>query len=96
MSLRPLHNFVLVKRLEEVRQTASGILIPDVAAEKSDRGQVIAASAGTRLRDGRLQPLEVKFGDTVLFGKLAGQPVKIDGDDLLVMREDDIIAVVEG
>jgi len=96
MKLLPLHNFVLVKRLEEEHKTASGILIPVAAAEKPDRGEVIAASAGTRLKDGSLRALDVKVGDRVLFEKFAGQPVKIDDDDLLVMREEDIIGVVEG
>ncbi|MFA5826598.1 MAG: co-chaperone GroES [Gallionellaceae bacterium] len=94
MKLIPLHNFVLVKR-HESEQTASGILIPDAAAEKPDQGEVIAASAGNRLKDGKLHPLEVKVGDRVLFGKYAGHPVKIDGEGFLVMREDDLIAVLE-
>lgn len=96
MKLIPLHNFVLVKRLESMHKTASGVLIPDAAAEKPDQGEVIAASAGNRLRDGELHPLEVKVGDRVIFGKYAGQPVKIDGEEFIVMREDDLIAVLEG
>lgn len=96
MKLIPLHNFVLVKRHESEHKTASGILIPDAAAEKPDQGEVIAASAGNRLKDGKLHPLEVKVGDRVLFGKYAGHPVKIDGDEFVVMREDDLIAVLEG
>lgn len=96
MKLIPLHNFVLVRRHESKHKTASGILIPDGAADKPDQGEVIAASAGNRLRDGELHPLEVKIGDRVLFGKYAGQPVKIDGEEFLVMREDDLIAVLEG
>jgi chaperonin GroES len=95
MKLLPLHNFVLVKRLEAVDNSVSGIIIPDMAIEKTDRGEVIAASAGKRLRNGNLHPLEVRVGDRVLFGKRAGQPVIIDGDELLIMREDDIFAVLE-
>lgn len=95
MKLIPLHNFVLVKRLESEHQSVSGILIPDMAAKKPDQGEVIAASAGKRLHNGKLRSLEVNVGDRVLFGKQAGQPVKIDGEEHLVMREDDIIAVLE-
>lgn len=95
MKLIPLHNFVLVRRHEGEHQTASGILIPDAATEKPDQGDVIAASAGIKLKNGMLHPLEVKVGDRVLFGKYAGHAVKIDGDEFLVMREDDLIAVLE-
>lgn len=95
MKLLPLCNFVLVKRLEGEYPTPSSISIPEIAAEeKTDRGEVIAASAGNRLRDAGAWPLEVKVGDRVLFGKSTGQLVKIDNDDFLVMREDDLIAVV--
>lgn len=96
MRIYPLHNFLLVKRLESEHKTSAGILIPDAATERSDQGQVIAASAGKKLQDGKLRPLDVKIGDRVLFDKYAGQPVKVDGDELLVMREVDIIAVIEG
>lgn len=95
MKLIPLHNFVLVKRHEGEHQTASGILIPDAATEKTDQGEVIAASAGVRLKNGNLHPLEVRVGDRVLFGKYAGHPVKIDGDEFIVMREDGLIGVLE-
>ena len=96
MRIRPLHDRVLVKRLEIEHQTASGIVIPDTAAEKPDQGKVVAVGAGELLKDGKLRLLDVKVGDKVLFGKYAGQAVKVKGEELLVMREDDIIAVVEG
>jgi chaperonin GroES len=95
MRIRPLHDRVLVKRLESEHNTASGIVIPDSAAEKPAQGEVIAVGAGERLQDGKLRPLEVKAGDKVLFGKHAGQTVKIGGEELLVMREADILAVVQ-
>lgn len=95
MKIHPLHNFVLVRRLESEHKTEAGVLIPDAATENSDQGSVIAASAGTKLKDGNLRPLEVKVGDRVLFGKFVGQPVKIDGEEHLIMREDEIIGVVE-
>lgn len=93
MSLRPLHDRVIVKRLEEEKKSAGGIIIPDNAAEKPMRGKVIAVGAGKRADDGKLMPMDVKEGDTVLFGKYSGTEVKVDGEDLLVMREDDIMAV---
>jgi len=95
MSLRPLHDRVIVKRLDQETKTASGIVIPDNAAEKPDQGQVLAVGAGKSLDDGKIRPLEVKVGDKVLFGKYSGQTVKVDGEELLVMREEDILAVVE-
>lgn len=95
MRIRPLHDRVLVKRLESEHNTASGIVIPDSAAEKPDQGEVIAVGAGKILQDGKLRPLEVKAGDKVLFGKHAGQTVKIGGEELLVVREADILAVVQ-
>lgn len=95
MRIRPLHDRVLVKRLESEHNTASGIVIPESAAEKPDQGEVIAAGAGVRLQDGKLRPLEVKAGDKVLFDKYAGQSVKIGGEELLVVRETDILAVVQ-
>ena len=88
MKIRPLHDRVLVKRLEEERKTASGIVIPDAAAEKPDQGEVIAVGAGKILDDG-------KVGDRVLFGKYSGQSVKVEGEEFLVMREEDIMGVVE-
>ncbi|MFN3628478.1 MAG: co-chaperone GroES [Casimicrobiaceae bacterium] len=96
MKLRPLHDRVIVKRLEEERKTASGIVIPDTAAEKPDQGEVLAVGPGKRDDSGKQNPLDVKVGDRVLFGKYAGQTVKVDGEELLVMREEDIMAVVEG
>ena len=93
--LRPLHDRVIVKRLDQETKTASGLIIPDAAAEKPDQGQVLAVGNGKVLEDGKVRPLEVKVGDRVLFGKYSGQAVKIDGDEVLVMREEDILAVVE-
>lgn len=95
MKIRPLHDRVIVKRLEEERKTASGIVIPDTAAEKPDQGEIIAVGAGKILEDGKVRPLAVKVGDRVLFGKYSGQAFKMDGEELLQMREEDIIGVVE-
>ncbi len=94
MKLRPLHDRVIVKRLEEEKKTASGIVIPDSAAEKPDQGEVLAIGTGKVGDDGKVRALDVKVGDRVLFGKYSGSTVKIDGDELLVMREEDIMAVV--
>lgn len=96
MKIRPLHDRVLVKRLEEERKTASGIVIPDTAAEKPDQGEVIAVGAGKILDDGKVRPMAVKAGDRVLFGKYSGQSVKVSGEEFLVMREEDIMGVIEG
>ncbi|MBS4015406.1 MAG: co-chaperone GroES [Betaproteobacteria bacterium HGW-Betaproteobacteria-2] len=96
MKIRPLHDRVIVKRLEEVRTTASGIVIPDTATEKPDQGEIIAVGAGKKDEAGKLIPLDVKVGDKVLFGKYAGQSVKVDGEELLVMREEDLMGVIEG
>lgn len=93
MNLRPLHDRVIVKRLEEEKKSAGGIIIPDNASEKPSRGKVLAVGAGKKSDDGKLIPMDVKKGDTVLFGKYSGSEVKVDGEDLLVMREDDIMAV---
>ena len=95
MKIRPLHDRVIVKRLEEVRKTASGIVIPDAAAEKPDQGQVLAVGPGKRDENGKHVTLDVKVGDRVLFGKYAGQTVKVEGEEVLVMREEDIMGVVE-
>lgn len=95
MKLRPLHDRVVVKRLEQETKTASGIVIPDNAAEKPDQGEVVAVGPGKRDDQGKLVAMDVKVGDRVLFGKYAGQTVKVDGDELMVMREDDLMAVVE-
>jgi chaperonin GroES len=95
MKLRPLHDRVVVKRLENETRTSSGIVIPDNAAEKPDQGEVLAVGNGKRNDKGDLVPVGVKVGDRVLFGKYSGQTVKVDGDELLVMREEDLFAVVE-
>ena len=93
MALRPLHDRVIIKRLDNERKTASGIVIPDSAAEKPDQGEVVAVGPG-KVVDGKLQPVDLKAGDKVLFGKYAGQAVKVDGEELLVIREDEILAVI--
>jgi chaperonin GroES len=95
MKIRPLHDRIIVKRLEEERKTASGIVIPDTAAEKPDQGEVVAVGNGKVLEDGKLRTLEVKVGDKVLFGKYSGQTVKVEGEELLVMREEDVMGVIE-
>ena len=95
MKIRPLHDRVIIKRVEEERKTASGIVIPDAAAEKPDQGEVLAIGTGKVLEDGSVRKLEVKVGDRVLFGKYSGQTVKIDGNEVLVMREEDIMGVLE-
>ena len=94
MKIRPLHDRVIVKRVEEERKTPGGIVIPDNAAEKPDQGEVLAIGTGKVMEDGKVRPLDVKVGDRVLFGKYSGSSVKVDGDELLVMREDDIMGVV--
>ena len=95
MKLTPLHDRVIVKRLEVETKTASGIYIPDNAAEKPDQGEVLAVGPGKRNDKGEISAMSVKVGDRVLFGKYSGQTVKVDGDELLVMKEDDLFAVVE-
>jgi chaperonin GroES len=94
MKIRPLHDRVVVKRVEEERKTAGGIVIPDNAAEKPDQGEVIAIGNGKILEDGKLRPLDVKVGDRILFGKYSGSTFKMDGEEYLVMREDDIMGIV--
>lgn len=96
MNIRPLNDRVIVKRLEEERTSPGGIVIPDTAAEKPIRGEVLAVGNGKVLDNGQVRALAVKAGDKVLFGKYAGTEIKVDGQDILVMREDDIIAVLEG
>jgi chaperonin GroES len=96
MKLRPLHDRVIVKRMEEERTSPGGIVIPDTAAEKPIRGQVVAVGNGKILDDGKVRPLDVKVGDKILFGKYSGTEVKVDGEELLVMREEDVMAVLEG
>jgi len=95
MALRPLNDRVIVKRLESERTTASGIVIPDSAAEKPDQGEVVAVGPGKRTEDGKVLPLDVKAGDKVLFGKYAGQTVNVDDEELLVIREEEILAIIE-
>jgi chaperonin GroES len=95
MNVRPLNDRVLVKRLEEEAKTAGGIYIPDSAKEKPTRGKVIAVGSGRANDEGERKPLDVKAGDEILFGKYAGTEIKIDGEELIIMREDDILAVVE-
>ena len=92
--LRPLRDRVLVRRQESAHKTASGIVIPDAASEKPDQGEVVAVGQGEILKHGKLRPLDVKVGDHVLFGKYAGQTVKVGSEELVVMREDDVIAVL--
>ena len=96
MNIRPLHDRVVVRRTEEERTSPGGIVIPDTAAEKPIRGEVIAVGNGKILDSGDQRALDLKVGDQVLFGKYSGTEVKVDGEDLLVMREDDVMAVVEG
>lgn len=96
MKLRPLHDRVVIKRMEEERTSPGGIVIPDSATEKPIKGEVVATGKGKVSENGDLRPIDLKVGDTVLFGKYSGTEVKVDGDDLLVMREDDIMAVIEG
>ena len=95
MQIRPLHDRVIVKRLESERTTAAGSGIPDSAGEKPDQGEVLAVGPGKRDDAGKIIPMDVKVGDRVLFGKYAGQTVKVEGEELLVMREEDIMGVLE-
>jgi chaperonin GroES len=95
MKIRPLHDRIIVKRVEEEEKTKGGIIIPDTAKEKPMEGKVIAVGKGKVLDDGKIQPLDVKEGDRVLFGKYSGTEVKIDGEEHLIMREDDILGVIE-
>jgi len=95
MNIRPLHDRVIVRRLEEELKTESGIVIPDSAAEKPDTGEVVATGTGKLLDDGKVRPVDVKKGDKILFGKYSGQTVKVEGEELLVMREEDIMGVLE-
>ncbi len=96
LKLRPLHDRLVVRRMEEERTSQGGIVIPDTATEKPIRGEVIAIGNGKVLDSGDTRPLDVKIGDRVLFGKYSGTEVKVDGEELLVMREDDVMAVLEG
>jgi len=94
LKLRPLHDRVVIKRLDEERKSAGGILIPENAAEKPDQGEVMAIGKGRILEDGKVRPLDVKVGDRILFGKYSGSTVKIEGTEYLVMKEDDIMGVL--
>ncbi len=96
MKIRPLHDRVIVKRLEEERTSPGGILIPDTAAEKPVQGKIVAVGKGKILEDGNVRALDVKVGDKILFGKYSGTEVKVDGEELVVMREEDVMAVIEG
>ena len=95
MAFRPLHDRVLVRRIEAEEKTAGGIIIPDSAKEKPSEGEIVSVGSGTRADDGKVTPLDVKAGDRVLFGKWSGTEVKIDGQDLLIMKESDIMGVLE-
>ena len=96
MNIRPLHDRVVVKRMEEETTSPGGIVIPDTATEKPVRGEVIAVGNGKILDNGDVRPLDLKAGDKILFGKYSGTEVKVEGEELLVMREDDVMAVIEG
>ena len=96
MKIRPLHDRVIVKRLEEERLSPGGIVIPDTAAEKPVQGKIVAVGKGKILEDGKVRPVDVKVGDKILFGKYSGTEVKVDGEELVVMREEDVMAVIEG
>ncbi len=96
MKIRPLHDRVLIKRVEEETTSPGGIVLPGTAAEKPSRGNVIAVGGGKLLENGEVRPMDVKAGDHVLFGKYSGNEVKVDGEDYIVMREDDIMAIIEG
>jgi chaperonin GroES len=94
MKFRPLHDRVLVRRIEAAEKTAGGIIIPDTAQEKPQEGEVVAIGTGTRAEDGTVTPLDLKAGDKILFGKWSGSEVKIDGEDLLIMKESDVLGIV--
>ncbi len=96
MKFRPLHDRVVIKRLEEDSNSAGGIIIPDTVKEKPMRGEVVAVGPGARDESGKINALDIKAGDTVLFGKWSGTEVKIDGDDVLIMKESDVLGVIEG
>ncbi len=96
MKIRPLHDRILVKRLEEGEQKVGGIIIPDSAKEKPQQGKVIAAGAGKFKEDGARQPLDVKAGDVILFGKYSGQEIRLDGEDYLIVREEEVLGVIDG
>ena len=96
MKIRPLHDRIVVKRLEQKEQMQGGLYIPDSAKEKPQEGEVVAVGKGKRLEDGKLVPLDVQAGDRILFGKYSGSDIKLDGDEYLIMREDEVLGVLEG
>jgi chaperonin GroES len=96
MNIRPLHDRILIQRLEEGEQKVGGIIIPDTAKEKPQQGKVIAAGSGKTKDDGKRIPLDVTAGDTILFGKYSGQEIKLDGEEYLIMKEDEVLAIIEG
>ena len=96
MKFRPLHDRVVVRRIEQAEKSAGGIIIPDTAKEKPQEGEVVAVGNGKRLDDGKLAPLDVKPGDRILFGKYSGSEIKLDGQEYLIMREDDVLGILEG
>ena len=96
MKVRPLHDRIIVQRIEEGEQKVGGIIIPDTAKEKPQQGKVIAVGKGKVKDDGKVVPMDVKQGDTILFGKYSGQEIKLDGDEYLIMREDEVLGVIEG
>ena len=96
MKFRPLHDRVLIKRVQEEEKSKGGIIIPDTAKEKPMEGEVVAAGPGARGEDGKIQPMDVKAGDRVLFGKWSGTEVKLDGEDMIIMKESDIMGIIEG
>src|SRR4026208_207556 len=96
MNVRPLHDRIIVSRIEEGEQKVGGIIIPDSAKEKPQQGRVVAAGSGKSKDDGKRVPLDVKAGDLILFGKYSGQEIKLDGEEFLIMREDEVLAVIEG
>jgi chaperonin GroES len=95
MNVRPLHDRIIVRRTEEDEQRVGGIIIPDSAKEKPQQGKVVAVGKGKIEKDGKVTPLDVKAGDTILFGKYAGQEIKVDGDEYLIMREEEVLGVIE-
>lgn len=96
MDIRPLHDRIIVERLEEETKTAGGLIIPDTAKEKPQQGKIIAVGKGKKTEDGKILPLDVKVGDKILFGKYAGTEIKIEGHEYLMMREEDVLGVIEG
>ncbi len=96
MNFRPLHDRILVERVEAEEKTAGGIILPDVAKEKPQQGKIIAVGQGKKNEEGKLTPLEVKPGDRILFGKYSGSEIKIEGTDYLIMREEDVLGIIEG